>query len=67
MSYQHLSTLRLRLRLSACQHAASLRSAACQHFSKSFRGLAKSVVPDCRWWRCLVRGWARPELKKLNC
>jgi hypothetical protein len=56
MSYQHLSTLRLRLRLSACQH-----------FSKSFRGLAKSVVPDCRWWRCLVRGWARPELKKLNC
>ena len=46
MSNQHLSTLRLRLRPSALQHAASLRSAACQQVSKSSHGLATGVEPD---------------------
>jgi hypothetical protein len=45
MSYQHFSTLRPAP--SALQHAASLRSAACQHFSKSSESLAMSVEPDC--------------------
>jgi hypothetical protein len=32
----------------ACQPAASLHSAACQHFSKSSEATT-SVEPDCRW------------------
>jgi hypothetical protein len=32
-----------------CQPAASLRSAASQHFSKSSHHLAKSIDLGCRW------------------
>jgi NAD(P)-dependent dehydrogenase (short-subunit alcohol dehydrogenase family) len=44
---QHVSMLRPLA--FACQHAASLRWAASQHFSKSSRSLPTSVEPYCRW------------------
>ena len=48
-------------RFAACQHVARLRQATCRHFSKSSRSLARSIVPDCRWKRFVVRGRARSE------
>ena len=49
----------------ACQPAASLRSTARQHFSKSSRSVATRLAPDYRCWRFVVRGWARSEWEKL--
>ena len=59
--FQQVSPLRLRLRLSARRP-----SGGSQHFSKSFRGLAKGVETDCRWWRFVVSSRARSETAEAD-